>query len=117
MPALQAAIHKAGGASLMIVDPIVSAVAGDGHKSGDVRRGLQPVVDLAMQERCALFGITHLSKGTSGRDPLERIMGSLSFWRARARRVRRGKGAAKGRRGFGHSAPPLVPALQVEHRR
>jgi hypothetical protein len=78
-PALQAAIKRAGGASFVIVDPIVSAVAGDGHKSGDVRRGLQPLVDLAMQERCALFGITHFSKGTSGRDPLERVTGSVSF--------------------------------------
>jgi putative DNA primase/helicase len=73
------AITNAGGASLMIVDPIVSAVAGDGHKSGDVRRGLQPLVDLAMDARCALFGITHFSKGTSGRDPLERVTGSISF--------------------------------------
>lgn len=79
MPALEAAIKRAGGASLMIVDPIVSAVAGDGHKSTDVRRGLQPLVDLAMSERCALFGITHFSKGTSGRDPLERVTGSIAF--------------------------------------
>ena len=79
VPALQAAIQKAGGASLLVVDPIVSAVAGDGHKAGDVRRGLQPLVDLAMQERCALLGISHFSKGTSGRDPLERVTGSVSF--------------------------------------
>jgi len=79
VPALQAAIQSAGGASLLIVDPIVSAIAGDGHKSNDVRRGLQPLVDLAMQARCALFGITHFSKGTSGRDPLERVTGSVSF--------------------------------------
>lgn len=79
VPALQTAITEAGGASLMVVDPIVSAVAGDGHKSGDVRRGLQPLVDLAMDTRCALFGITHFSKGTSGRDPLERVTGSISF--------------------------------------
>ena len=29
--------------------------------------------------RCALLGITHFSKGTSGRDPTERITGSLAF--------------------------------------
>jgi hypothetical protein len=79
VPALQAAIQKAGGASLLVVDPVVSAVAGDGNKSLDVRRGLQPLVDLAMHERCALLGITHFSKGTSGRDPLERVTGSVSF--------------------------------------
>lgn len=79
VPALQQALQATGGASLIIVDPIVSAVAGDGHKAGDVRRGLQPLVDLAMAERCALFGITHFSKGTSGNDPLERVTGSVSF--------------------------------------
>jgi putative DNA primase/helicase len=78
-PALQAAIKQAGGSSLLIVDPIVSAVAGDGHKANDVRRGLQPLVELAMAERCALLGITHFSKGTSGRDPLERVTGSQAF--------------------------------------
>ena len=79
VPSLQAAIKRARGAFLMIIDPIVSAVAGDGHKSGNMRRGLQPLVDLAMQERCALFWITHFSKGTSGRGPLERVTGSVSF--------------------------------------
>lgn len=65
--------------SLLILDPIVSAVSGDGHKSNDVRRALQPVVDLAQRLGCAVLGITHFSKGTSGRDPVERITGSLAF--------------------------------------
>jgi putative DNA primase/helicase len=64
---------------LLILDPIVSAVAGDGHKSNEVRRSLQPVVDLAQRLGCAVIGITHFSKGTSGRDPVERITGSLAF--------------------------------------
>jgi putative DNA primase/helicase len=29
--------------------------------------------------RCAALGITHLTKGTAGRDPIERITGSLAF--------------------------------------
>ena len=29
--------------------------------------------------RCALLGITHFSKGTGGRDPVERLTGSLAF--------------------------------------
>lgn len=64
---------------LLIVDPIVSAVAGDSHKNGEVRRALQPLVDLCMELDCALLGVTHFSKGTSGRDPTERITGSLAF--------------------------------------
>ena len=68
-----------GDVRLLIIDPIVSAIAGDSHKNAEVRRGLQPLVDLAGQMRCALVGITHFSKGTSGRDPVERITGSLAF--------------------------------------
>jgi putative DNA primase/helicase len=68
-----------GNIALLIVDPVVSAVAGDGHKAGDVRRGLQPLVDLAAALDCAAVGITHFSKGTAGRDPLERVTGSQAF--------------------------------------
>jgi len=68
-----------GNIALLVVDPVVSAVAGDGHKAGDVRRGLQPLVDLAAALDCAALGITHFSKGTAGRDPLERVTGSQAF--------------------------------------
>ena len=64
---------------LLIIDPIVAAIAGDSHKNAEVRRGLQPLVDLAAEMGVAVLGITHLSKGTSGRDPLERVTGSLAF--------------------------------------
>lgn len=64
---------------LLVVDPIVSAIAGDSHKNAEVRRSLQPLADLAASMRCALLGITHFSKGTSGRDPVERLTGSLAF--------------------------------------
>ena len=64
---------------LLIIDPIVSAITGDSHKNAEVRRGLQPLVDLAASMNFALLGITHLSKGTSGRDPVERLTGSLAF--------------------------------------
>lgn len=64
---------------LLILDPIVSAVAGDSHKSAEVRRSLAPVVTLAQRLGCAVLGITHFSKGTAGRDPVERITGSLAF--------------------------------------
>jgi putative DNA primase/helicase len=63
----------------MIVDPIVSAVAGDSHKAAEVRRSLQPVVDLAGKLDAAMVGISHFSKGTAGHDPLERVTGSNAF--------------------------------------
>ena len=64
---------------LVIIDPIVSAVAGDSHKNAEVRRGLAPLVELAERTKAAVLGITHLSKGTAGRDPIERLTGSLAF--------------------------------------
>ena len=64
---------------LLLVDPIVSAVAGDSHKNAEVRRALQPLVDLAVTVRCVVLGISHFTKGTAGRDPVERVTGSLAF--------------------------------------
>lgn len=77
--ALAAELAGIGNVRMMIIDPIVSAVAGDSHKNAEVRRGLQPLVDLAQRHRCALLGITHFTKGTAGREPVERITGSLAF--------------------------------------
>ena len=64
---------------LLIVDPIVSAVSGDSHKNAEVRRSLQPLVDLAAEMDCAIYGVTHFTKGTAGRDPIERVTSSLAF--------------------------------------
>lgn len=79
MPALREAITGVQNVKMILVDPIVSAVAGDSHKNAETRRGLAPLVDLAADIDAALFGITHFSKGTSGREPVERITGSLAF--------------------------------------
>jgi len=76
---LREAIERSGGADLIIIDPIVSAVAGDSHKNSEVRRALQPLADLASGLRAALVGITHFSKATAGRNPVERLSGSLAF--------------------------------------
>lgn len=79
MDMLRRKLIEVGDVRLLIVDPIVSAIAGDSHKNAEVRRGLQPLADLAASMRCALLGITHFSKGTGGRDPVERLTGSLAF--------------------------------------
>ena len=64
---------------LLILDPVVSAVTGDSHKNSETRRGLQPLVDFAAAVGAAVLGVTHYSKGTAGRDPAERVTGSLAF--------------------------------------
>jgi putative DNA primase/helicase len=79
MEALRSALKDIPDVRLIVIDPVVSAINGDSHKNAEVRRGLQPLVDLAGELRCALLGVTHFSKGTSGRDPVERITGSLAF--------------------------------------
>lgn len=75
----EAARRVRGGFSLIVVDPVVTAVTGDSHKNTDVRRALQPLVDLAARQSAAVLGVSHLSKGTVGRDPLERVTGSIAF--------------------------------------
>ena len=79
LPLLASAAQALPALRLLIIDPIVSAVAGDSHRNAEVRRALQPIVDLAQRLGCAVLGITHFTKGTAGRDPTERITGSLAF--------------------------------------
>jgi hypothetical protein len=76
---LAGALANSTGIALIVIDPLVSAVAGDSHKNAEVRRGLQPLVDLSQRVGAALLGITHYTKGTQGRDPLERVTGSIAF--------------------------------------
>jgi len=79
MPALLAGAERIGTVRLIVVDPVVSAIAGDSHKNAEVRRDLQPLVDLAASMNAALVGITHFSKGGQGIDPAQRVLGSVAF--------------------------------------
>lgn len=79
LKALEQVAAKIGDVALLIADPVVSAVSGDSHKNTEVRRALQPLVDFGARLGCAVLGITHFSKGTSGRDPTERVTGSVAF--------------------------------------
>jgi putative DNA primase/helicase len=56
---LKEAIEQIGNVRLIVIDPVSTAVAGDSHKSTEVRRGLQPLVDLVTTINAALLGITH----------------------------------------------------------
>ncbi len=79
VPLLAERLADMSGASLLILDPIVSAVAGDAHRANDVRRDLQALVDMANAHRCAVLGITHVGKHTQGKNPAERVLGSQAF--------------------------------------
>jgi putative DNA primase/helicase len=79
MPGLMESAQAISNLQMMIVDPIVSAVAGDSHKNAEVRRGLQPLVGFIAGKKCSGLGLTHFTKGTVGRDPVERVTGSLAF--------------------------------------
>ena len=79
MATLAEAVRGLPPVRLLILDPVAAAVTGDSHKNTETRRGLQPVVGLASSLGCAVLGITHLSKNSSGREPLDRVTGSVAF--------------------------------------
>lgn len=79
MTTLEVEANRIGGVKLLMVDPVVSAVAGDSHKNTEVRRALQPLVDLASRLNAACLGISHFSKGGAGGDPAARVVGSIAF--------------------------------------
>lgn len=80
---LKASIAKipGGEVALVIIDPLVSAVPADkdSHKNAETRQGLQHVVNFAERYDCAVLGVHHLTKGTRGNAPVERLTGSLAF--------------------------------------
>ena len=76
---LAAELERIGDVGLIMIDPIVSAVAGAMHRANDVRRALQGLGDLAEQYDCAVLGITHFSKGSAGSNPADRVLGSQAF--------------------------------------
>jgi putative DNA primase/helicase len=79
IPALIRAASDILDIAMVIIDPVVSAVVGDGHKNAEVRRSLQPLSGMAEQLGIVVLGITHFTKNTSGKDPIERVTGSLAF--------------------------------------
>lgn len=76
---LRDAVDAIGGASMLLLDPVVNVVKGDMHKANDVRRALQTVVDFAESQGAAVVGISHFSKGSGGSSPADRVIGSQAF--------------------------------------
>ena len=79
MPGLVDAIKRVRNVKLVIIDPIALVAVKDSHRNAETRRDLQPVVDLARETGAAVLGIHHLAKGTAGREPIERLIGSIAF--------------------------------------
>lgn len=85
-PALRRVCAEVGNVSAIIVDPIVVVVQKDNNSASDVRRSLQPLTDLAAEHNAVLLGLQHFTKGSKGKDPAERVLGS-GAWVHRARIV------------------------------
>lgn len=79
LPALASAAKHIEGLALIIIDPIAVIVLGDSARNNEVRRALQPVVDMAAELKCAVLGITHMNKRSKGVTPLDRVNGSVAF--------------------------------------
>lgn len=79
MPLLSEQAKKIPNLKLIIVDPVVSAIHGDSHKNAEVRRGLQPLVDLGATTGACVVGVSHFNKATIGSNPIDLISGSIAF--------------------------------------
>jgi putative DNA primase/helicase len=65
---------------LVIIDPVVSVISGDSHKNAEVRKGLQPLIDLGLDTGACILGISHFNKsGGNTSNPLDLISGSIAF--------------------------------------
>lgn len=80
MPLLKQAILDSGDeVGMFLVDPVANVVVGDGNMNNQVRRAIQPLVELANETKCVALGITHLTKASGNRDPIDRLVGSVAF--------------------------------------
>lgn len=88
LDALALAIEELGDVRLVVIDTIASVFpsGADSHQNAAARRALGPVRDLAERANVAILGIGHFSKNTGGRDPTERVNGSIAMT-AQARAV------------------------------
>jgi hypothetical protein len=65
-------------AALIIFDPLITSIGGDGNKLQDVRRALDPLLGLLHETEIACIGVAHLNKG-SGNNAGDRMGGSAGF--------------------------------------
>jgi RecA-family ATPase len=79
MEALQEAVRQVGDVALVVIDPVALIASKDSHKNAETRRDLQPLAELCRTTGAAALGVHHLAKGTAGREPQERLIGSIAF--------------------------------------
>lgn len=79
LPHLEAKLGQTGNVLLLIIDSVAQIVGGDSQKNSDVRRALEPLIQLAEKYGFAILGITHLTKQSKGKAPLDRVAGSFAF--------------------------------------
>jgi putative DNA primase/helicase len=79
MTVLSEAIERVGNVRLVIIDPLAMVATKDSHRNAETRRDLQPIAELCRRTGAAALGIHHLAKGTAGREPQERLIGSIAF--------------------------------------
>jgi hypothetical protein len=68
-------------AALYIADPLGPRMAStiDSNKDDQVRRGLQPLVDIAHDTGVSVLGIMHMNKAKGNGNLLNSVMGSVAF--------------------------------------
>lgn len=76
---LREAVDRVG-AGLVVLDPLVSVIAGnlDTHRDNETRRALEPLARLADETGASVLGLVHLNK-SSGGDVGDRVIGSRAF--------------------------------------
>ena len=79
MGALLQAVRRVGDVAVVVIDPVALIATKDSHKNAETRRDLQPLADLCRATGAAALGVHHLAKGTAGREPQERLIGSIAF--------------------------------------
>lgn len=73
---IRAALIESG-ARLLIIDPIISLMAGDSHRLEDVRRNLDPLATVAAELNIAIICVAHFNKG--GGNASDKVSGSHAF--------------------------------------
>jgi RecA-family ATPase len=79
MSTLEEGIVELYGVSLIIIDPILSLVEGDANAANNVRASLQPTLDLVKSLDCAVIGISHFTKNSDNKSPVDRVLNSQAF--------------------------------------
>jgi len=66
---------------MIVIDPLVAIQAGKGDQNSnvDTRAALDVLTELSVTHDCAVIGIHHASKGSQGRNLVERATGSLAI--------------------------------------